>query len=187
MDAMKSPASTVLATRAASRTHCHRRHRVHARQRGALWGPYRLFVSSSPETSKVRFARFVSRVLGDARDRGMNDKAIQLATGIGPSTFHRWRRGDFANAPDIRSVTKFCEGLGVPTRSALLALGVEEGRDEPAPAPPTEPDIRRIQRGLVDPNVSDFDKAFVRETLKMLAMRVTNPRRDRLKDHQPKE
>ena len=46
-----------------------------------------------PQLARARFARFVSGALRSARDRGMTDKDIAAATGIGASTFHRWRRG----------------------------------------------------------------------------------------------
>lgn len=140
-------------------------------------------VSPSPEVNRQRFARFVARVLNDARDRGMTDRDIETATGVGASTFHRWQRGQFSTNPDIGRVTAFCEGLGIPTRSALLALGAEDARDDPAPEPAIDPDVRKILRALADPNVSDTDKLVIRETLKMLANRVTFARRDRLKDH----
>ena len=174
--------STTLILRKASRSYCHRWQRAHARQRSVPDGTYGLGVSPSPEINKQRFARFVARVLGEARDRGMNDLDIAQATGISASTFHRWRRGAIATTPDVGKITAFCEGLGVPTRAALLALGAEEGRDDPAPEPALDPDVRTILRGLVDPRVSETDKLVIRETLKMLANRVTIARRDRLKD-----
>jgi transcriptional regulator with XRE-family HTH domain len=153
------------------------------RQRGQPWqhshprdnrptnGTYGDTVASSQDVSRVRFARFVARALADARHRGMNDKDIAEATGVGVSTFHRWQRGDFSRAPEIGRVRAFCDGLGIPARAALLALGVGEGRDDPAPEPVTDPDIRRILRALNDPNVSDQEKLVIREMLKMIAHR----------------
>jgi transcriptional regulator with XRE-family HTH domain len=144
---------------------------------------YRVAVKQPPEIGRQRFARFVSRVLGEARDRGMNDAEIHRATSISPSTFHRWQRGDFRTAPDVVKITSFCDGLGVPAALAMRALGAEEGRDDPAPEPAMDPDVRRILRALADPHVSDTDKIVIRETLKMLANRVTAGRRGELKDH----
>lgn len=171
------PTATLAIPRQASRSHSHRWQRSHARQRRTVDEPYRVAVSPSPEINRQRFARFVARVLSDARDRGLNDRDITNATTISASTFHRWQRGDFATTPDVGKITAFCEGLGVPTRSALLALGAEEGRDDPAPEPALDPEIRKIQRALADPNVSDQEKVIIREMLKMVAGRITNHRR----------
>ena len=173
---MRSTATLVI-PRQTTRSRSHRWQRTHARQRRCAEEPYRVAVSPSPEINRQRFARFVARVLADARDRGLNDRDITNATTISASTFHRWQRGDFATTPDVGKITAFCEGLGVPTRAALLALGAEEGRDDPAPEPALDPDIRRIQRALSDPNVSDQDKMIIREMLKMAASRITTPRR----------
>lgn len=162
-----------------TRTHSHRQERSHARQRWIASGAYRVTVKQPPEVGRQRFARFVSRVLNEARDRGMNDADIHEATKISPSTFHRWQRGDFRTAPDVAKITSFCEGLGVPAGLALRALGAEEGRDEPAPEPAMDPDVRKILRALTDPNVGETDKILIRETLRMLATRVTPGRRGR--------
>jgi hypothetical protein len=43
-------------------------------------------------------------------------------------------------------------GLGVKPRVALLALGIEEGRDDPEPEPAIPDDVRRILRGLANPS-----------------------------------
>lgn len=141
-------------------------------------GTYRWPVSPAPEVNRQRFARFVARVLADARDRGMNDQAIADATTISPSTFHRWQRADFATTPDVGKIAAFCEGLGVPTITAMRALGAEEGRDETAPEPALDPNIRRILRALADPDVSDTDKLVLRESLKMLANRYARKPRE---------
>jgi hypothetical protein len=133
-------------------------------------------VPPSPDINRQRFARFVARVLADALDRGMNDKDIHVATTISPSTFHRWQRADFQSTPDIGKIRAFCEGLDVPTAAALKALGANEGRDETTPEPAIDPDARPILRALSDPAVSDADKTFIRETLRMLATRVTHGR-----------
>lgn len=134
-------------------------------------------MATAPDVSRVRFARFVARVLDDARDRGLTDKDIAERTGVGASTFHRWQRGDFARAPEIGRVRAFCAGLGVPARDALRALGIEEGRDDPEPEPAMDPDVRRVLRALADPNVSDQEKLVIREMLKMIARRPSGASR----------
>lgn len=132
---------------------------------------------ASQDVNRQRFARFVARVLADARDRGLTDTDIAKATGVGTSTFHRWQKGQFASAPDINKVRRFCEGLGVPPGAALLALGVTEGRDDPEPEPAIDPDVRRILRMLADPSVSDEDKQGIRTVLRMLAGRARSTTR----------
>ena len=125
-----------------------------------------------PDVARARFATFVARTLDSARRRGMTDKDIAAATGIGASTFHRWRRGEGRELPEIEKVVAFCEGLGVSPAGALAALGLNPARDNPAPEAPTPPEVRRILRLLADPNVPDKDKVFLQETLKMLADRL---------------
>ena len=157
------------------RPHYHRRQHSRVRHLTAAHDTYIATVTTSPEINKVRFARFIKRVLNDARDRGMNDGDIHDATGISPSTFHRWQRGDFRTPPGIDKIKAFCSGLGVPVEPALRALGAEEGRDESTPEPAIDPDVRKILRALSDPQVDDSTKTFVRETLHMLALRVSSP------------
>src|SRR3954463_8578905 len=99
---MTAPVKAPQKTRKRIRSCCHRRQQYHARQRRSTTGTYRVRVSpAAASVNRQRFARFVERVLADARDRGMNDEAIAEATSVSPSTFHRWRRGDFATTPDV--------------------------------------------------------------------------------------
>ncbi|WP_319460055.1 helix-turn-helix transcriptional regulator [Micromonospora sp. RTP1Z1] len=127
----------------------------------------------SPDVARARFARFVANALNSARDRGMTDKDIARATGIGASTFHRWRRGQGRELPELEKVQAFCEGLGVSVVGAMTALGLNPAvRDNPQPEPPLPPEIRKILRTLADPNVADSDKLVLREMLKMLAERA---------------
>lgn len=157
-----------------SRTHYHRWQHSRRRHLTVTRDTHNLSVTGSPEINKVRFARLIARMLTDARDRGMTDGDIHKATGISPSTFHRWQRGDFRTPPGIDKIKAFCAGLGLPAAPALRALGAEEGRDDPAPEPPMDPDVQIILRALSSPQVDDATKTFVRETLKMLAARVTS-------------
>jgi transcriptional regulator with XRE-family HTH domain len=137
-------------------------------------GTYRDSVATSPDVNVQRFARFVKRVLGEARDRGMTDTDIEKATGVRASTFHRWQRGEVA--PQIAKVNQFCDGLGVPRRPAYLALGITEGRDEPEPEPAIDPEVRRILRLLADPSVSDEDKHAIRAMLRVIGPRARGAR-----------
>jgi transcriptional regulator with XRE-family HTH domain len=128
----------------------------------------------------MRFAQFVARTLSSARDRGMTDRDIHAATGVPPSTFHRWQKGLVATAPDLDKVKRFCEGLGVSVTAAMTALGMAPGRDNTEPEPPLPPEIRVILRRLADPNVPESDKLVIREMLKLLAQqaRRTEPPRE---------
>lgn len=98
----------------------------------------------------------------------MNDADIQRATGVAQSTFHRWQKGDGTQLPTIERVRAFCDGLEIPLRPALIALGMDDAR-EPTPEAPLDPDLRRIARILADPNVSEADKQAIRHTINMLS------------------
>lgn len=120
-----------------------------------------------PKVARARFAAFVERALRDARARGMSDLGIKEATGIPPSTFHRWQQGG-GGLPQIDKVIEFCEGLDIPPAAALAALGATESAAATPEAPP-EPVVDLIQRKLRDPNVSDAEKEAIRHTLNALA------------------
>lgn len=130
----------------------------------------------SDDLIRTRFARFVDRALQVARSRGMTDRDIQQATGIMPSTFHRWRRGELRTTPDLGKVRAFCAGIGVDVNDALTALGVTGQRDNPAPEPPMDPDLKLILRRLADPSTPEAEKVFIRESLRMLAERAERRR-----------
>lgn len=147
------------------------RDRSHPRDNRPKSGTY-LDGVPAPDVNRARFARFVARVLADAHDRGLTDRDIEAATGVGSSTFHRWQTARFARSPSIEKVRAFCAGLGVNPRAALLALGLDEGRDSPEPEPAIEPDVRTVLRALADPNTSESDKTVIRAMLRMLAQRV---------------
>lgn len=143
------------------------RHRSHPRDNRPTNGAYLGDVTSA--VGRQRFSRFVARVLEDARSRGMTDVEIAKVSGVGASTFHRWRRGEFREAPELDRVLSFCRGLGVQTSEALAALGLGERRESLAPEPPMDPNVRTILRALADPNVSPEDKRVIRELLAMIA------------------
>lgn len=124
----------------------------------------------------MRFARFVSRVLDRARDRGMTDVHIEAVTGVRASTFHRWRRG--VVAPTVDKVRQFCAGLGVSPNEALAALGVGD-RAATAPEPIVDPDIVALLRKLQDPNTNQETKDYIRTTLRILADMPPGPPRRR--------
>lgn len=127
--------------------------------------------ATSPEMSRIRWARFVQRGLDAAHYRGMTDKDIEKATGVMSSTFHRWRRGEVRTSPDIVKVRAFCEGLGLNLEEAMTALGVTGQRDNPDPEPALPPEFRALLRRLNDPNTPDTEKLLISETIAMLANR----------------
>ena len=54
---------------------------------------------------------------------------IEEVTGVGKSTFYRWRDGDWTKDPRGSEVRDFCVGLGIPLDTAFAALGWVE--DDP--------------------------------------------------------
>lgn len=148
--------------------HCRTRQRSAAQERPPKFGTYRQRVAVSREVARARFAQVVKRALRDARERGMNDAAIAKATGVQPSTFHRWQRGEGAQLPTMDKVRAFFAGLDIPLRPALIALGMEEAR-EPTPEAPLDPDLKRVARLLADPNVPEATKEAIRLSIRMLS------------------
>lgn len=147
-------------------------HRSRPRDNRPANGTYRDGVATSPSlppaVAKVRFAKFVERALTGAHERGLTDKQIAAVTGVGSSTFHRWRRGEGTELPKLEQVRRFCVGLDLDRHEALRALGVEEGRDNPAPEPVIPPEVRSILRYLARDDVPDQDKEVMRKMLLML-------------------
>jgi hypothetical protein len=155
-------------------------HQSHPRDSRPKNGTYLDPVAAAPSqrVDRVRFGRWVDRVVDRARQRGMTDDDIAAATGVSASTFHRWRRRDFNRAPELSRVRAFCAGLGEDPAEAVAALGLADARDNPEPEPPLPPEVKVILRALADPNVPDRDKMVIREMLLMLAnqARAKRPR-----------
>lgn len=127
--------------------------------------------SMLPQEARRRaFGRFVREALRDAKSRGMTVTDVEKATGVGSSTFYRWRDGDWSKDPRTSQVIGFCTGLDIPQSAAFKALGWAGGdRQDTAPEPLVDPDLRLIQRRLVDPNVSDDQKSAIRSMLRLIA------------------
>jgi hypothetical protein len=128
----------------------------------------------APSVARARFARFIERALRDARARGMRDGDIRAATGIGPSTFHRWQTLE-GGLPKLDKVMAFCVGLDIPVDGALAALGITGDRPTATPESPLDPDLRRLGRILADPNVPEAEKQAIRHTIRMLSRASTSP------------
>lgn len=132
--------------------------------------PYFGRVAVDKELARANFAQFIQRALDAARTRGMTDETVKNATGVGPSTFHRWRRGDWGTEwPKLQQVIDFCDGLGLPEEDAFAALGLRSERGRTAPPAPLDPDVREVMRRLADPNVSKDEKAAIRLMFRSLA------------------
>lgn len=58
-------------------------------------GAYLVRVAVDREVARANFAQFVRTAVDAARARGMNDPAIEQATGLAASTFYRWRAGNW--------------------------------------------------------------------------------------------
>jgi transcriptional regulator with XRE-family HTH domain len=123
----------------------------------------------SPDVARARFARVVRRALDDARSRGLTDREIAKMTGVGSSTFHRWRNGEGAGLPKVERVIAFFEALEIPAQAALAALGVERQRPEPVDADALPPAVQRIMRKLRDPRTSAAERQAILHTLTALA------------------
>jgi len=123
----------------------------------------------SLEARRAAFGRFVRRALEDAKDRRISIKEIERRTGVGSTTFYRWRDGDWSKDPRPSQVDAFCEGLDIPTKAAYRALGWgADGKPSTQPAETFDPELRAIQRKLMDPNVSDTAKESIRNMLRLI-------------------
>lgn len=131
-----------------------------------------------PDLAARRFSRLMEQVLTDARAKPMTDLEIRAATGVGPSTFHRWKRGDFGKqGPQIDKIRAFFDGLkraGVESADvarAMNALGVEvaPARPEDDLDPMHNPYVRTVLRKLADPKTSPQMRTTIHQMLRYLA------------------
>lgn len=119
-----------------------------------------------------KFGLFVARALAEAKARGMTIPDIERATGVGKSTFYRWRDGEWTKDPRASQVRAFCDGIGVPYEQAFRLLGWSENGEPQAPEPTAmEPDMQEVARRLRDPNVPEAEKQEIRSMLRYLARR----------------
>ncbi|MEU4367518.1 helix-turn-helix domain-containing protein [Micromonospora chersina] len=147
----------------------HARQSSHARQAGAENGTYRDHVPPRSQDQRVvMFGAFVKRALAEARDRGLSIDMIEERTGVGRATIYRWTRAESPN-PQREKVLAFCEGLGIPAKTASQILGWDGSRQPTEPEPVVDPDIRAILRKLADPKTPAEQKTSIRATLRYLA------------------
>lgn len=123
----------------------------------------------SLEARRAAFGRFVAKALDDAKDRRISIKEIERRTSVGSTTFYRWRDGDWSKDPRPSQVDAFCEGLDIPTRAAYRALGWgTDGKPSASPDAVFDPELRAIQRKLMDPNISESTKENIRGMLRLI-------------------
>lgn len=123
----------------------------------------------SLEKRRAAFSRFVRQALQDAKDRKITVKEIERRTGVGSSTFYRWRDGEWTADPRPTQVDAFCDGLDIPKRSAYVALGWgADGRPNTDASESFDPELRAIQRQLMNPNVSATRKETIRNMLRLI-------------------
>lgn len=137
---------------------------------------YRERVAVDRDVARANFAQFVRSAVDAARERGMNDAAIEQATGLAASTWYRWRRGEWGREwPKLQQVIDFCRGLGIPEEDAFAALGLR-GERTPAAPTPLDPDVLRVLRALADPNVPKAEKDAIRLMMRRLAAIPPSPK-----------
>lgn len=133
------------------------------------------------DVRRAHFAAFVRRAVDHARvTRDWSVRRIGAEADIAPSTIQRWLAGDWVEDPRGAQVQKFCNTLDIPPTIAFAILwpGAGETPGEPAPLP-SDPDLREIQRALLDPNIPDAEKYHVRASIRTLAAHVQGERRSR--------
>lgn len=154
---------------------CHVWQWSHVRHDSAVSSTYRVDMALSPEVASKRFSASVKDVLDRARARDLSDIKIRELTGVGPSTFHRWRRGEWGKeGPQLHRVVAFYEGLGEDPSVALVALGVAMAQNDPITSgstddPLADPDVRAILRRLADPKTSAHMRTTIKAMLRYLA------------------
>lgn len=124
---------------------------------------------STPQARAEKFALFVTEVLNEARKAGMTNADIEAATGIGKSTFYRWRDGYYKNLPRADQVWDFCVGLGIPPDAAGRLLGLTDRVDAPTQESMLEAPLVRIQQALSNPAVSTAHKNAIRDLMRAAA------------------
>lgn len=138
-------------------------------------GTYLLVVSDSLDVRRTKFAALVRRGLNDVKiQRGWGITDVVKESGVGRTTLHRWTGGDWTEDPQAAKVRDFCDSVGVDVDQAFHILWPSRNRgrpDEPEP-PALDPDIVRLLRKISDPNTPKFEREFIQESLRLLALRA---------------
>jgi transcriptional regulator with XRE-family HTH domain len=127
----------------------------------------------SIEVRREAFAIWVRRVTGHAKTaRGLSIEDIAELAGIGNPTIYRWRKGQGKALPLAEQVEAFCDALDIDPAIPFAILWPGKNRGSAAAEPlPLDPDFQTLARKILDPNTSDFEKKFIRETMRQLADR----------------
>lgn len=137
-------------------------------------------MAHAQDVRRSQFAAFIRRATEHAQiTRGWSIRRIGTESGVSDSTIHRWLSGDWAEDPRGGQVEKFCVSLEIPPSIAFTILWPGgNAPDEPEPLP-TEPDLRKLQAALMDPDLSDEEKFHIRTTIRTLAAHIEGARRSR--------
>lgn len=142
-------------------------------------GTYGDGVPQPLEVRRANFAAWVRRVLRHARDaRNLSVTDIAEQAGIGSQTIYRWRNQSWTSeGPKPDQLVAFCNALGISTREpfAILWAGDIDGTPPVEPLAINDPDLLTLARKLLDDNVPETEKFFIRETIAQLAARATKP------------
>lgn len=146
------------------------------RERGWLFtlDHYRDDVPPPMDVRKARFAEWVRRVLHQAEvQRGLSIPQIAAMANIGNPTIYRWRDGGGKHLPLAEQVLNFCDALDIDPTIPFGILWPGKNAESPAVADPIylDDNYQILMRKLADPNVDEFEKEFIRETLHGLAVR----------------
>lgn len=88
------------------------------------------------------------------------------------ATIYRWQNGEWETAPKAEVVERFCDALDIPTSAAFAILWPGKAGAAATPEPlVADSNAELIQRRLNDPTVDEGEKVFLRENLRMLALR----------------
>ena len=138
-----------------------------------------LYPVTSPDARRRLWAQFVRRACDQAKyEQGLSipqiaEKAsISPTATVSPATIYRWLNGQWSESPEGDKVELFCNATGMDTADAFKILHPgKSGKAVAAEPIHSTPDVDTIQRKLNDPAVSEGEKTFLRESLRMLALR----------------
>jgi transcriptional regulator with XRE-family HTH domain len=147
-----------------------------------LLDPYLDDVAPPIDVRRQRFADWVKRAVARAKEaQGLSVPEIAKRAEIGNQTIYRWIKAEGKELPEPDRVVAFCDAIDVPPDEPFRILW--PGKNDPATAPepiPLSGDLALLMRRLHDPSVSEFEKEFIRETVRQLAARPARP------GHEPK-
>lgn len=144
-----------------------------------MLSPYLGDMAPPVEVRRDAYAAWVRRVLAQAKtSRRLSVPKIAEMAGIGNPTIYRWRNGEGKELPNPEQVLAFCDALDIPSQAAFSILWPGKNEAMPTPEPiPMDTDFQTLMRILNDPNTSEFDREFIRETIRQLADRPMRPGR----------